>query len=357
MSKYKSRISKLSQFLDQNQALLLSTPTDIVYLTGFNHLVPEERESFLLITPNTNIFFHTSFSPFGSPAGVNVRKSCSLNKISDEIKKLNQENGLKELLVDKSNLFVSEYETLSKFSFLKLASFDRQHIWKIRTIKDDQEIISLKKAADITSQAIASSIKSLQVGMTEIQLKEIIESELKKAGSEKPAFPTIVAFGPNSALPHHQPTTTVLEEEMPVLIDLGAVIDGYNGDMTRTVWFGKQSTAKFLKIEKIVKDAYKTTLETLKNRGDGPILAKDLDQVARSVITKAGYGKNFIHTTGHGLGLDLHENLSLNWNNSQPILSNMVITIEPGIYLKDEFGYRYENMILVTSDGAEELTY
>jgi Xaa-Pro aminopeptidase len=357
MSKFKARIDKLSQFLNQDQALLLSLVTDITYLTSFNDLVPEEREAFLLITPDTNIFFHASFSPFKSPAGINSSKGCALSKITTALEKLHQKNNIKELLVDKSNLFVNEYEALAKLSFLKLAGFDRQHIWKLRTIKDEEEIKSLKKAATATSRAIAASIKSLKAGMTEIQLKIIIEAELQKAGSEKPAFPTIVAFGPNSALPHHQPTNTILEAEMPILIDLGATVDGYNGDMTRTVWFGKKPPAEFLKIEKIVKSAYQAAVDALNNRRDNQILAKELDQAARSTISQAGYAKKFIHTTGHGLGLDLHENLSLNWNNGQSILPNMVITIEPGIYLEGKFGYRYENMILVTDDEAQELTY
>lgn len=354
---YKSRIKQLSQFLNKDQAVLLSTPTDITYLTGFAHLVPEERESLLLITPSTNIFFHASFSPFESPSGVNSIKGCSLQKVAAEVKKLHQENDLGELLIDKSSLFVNEYESLEKLSFLEIAGFDRQHIWKLRTIKDKGELENLKKAAQITSRAIASTLKSLKVGMTEIQLKEIIETELKKAGSEKPSFPTIVAFGPNSALPHHQPTDTVLKPEMPILIDLGATVNDYHGDMSRTIWFGKKPAAEFLKIEKIVKAAYKAALDFLANRKDKQVLARELDQAARSTIKKAGYGKEFIHTTGHGLGLDIHENLSLNWNNIQPILPQMVITIEPGIYLENKFGYRHENMILVTKSGAKELIY
>jgi Xaa-Pro aminopeptidase len=355
MSKYSSRIKQLSQFLGQDQALLLSLATDITYLTGFEHLVPEERESFLLITPHTNIFFHASFSPFKAPSGINVHKGCGLSRVNTQIRKLHQENNLKEVLIDKSSLFVNEHEVLAKLSFLEISGFDRQQIWKLRTIKDDDEVGSLKKAAQITEQAVTTAIKMLEVGMTEIQLKDAIEAELKKFGSQKPAFPTIVAFGPNSALPHHQPTEMALKSEMSILIDLGGTVDGYHGDMTRTVWFGDNPDAEFLKIEQIVKDAYQAAVDTLNNRQGNLILAKDLDQAARSTIAKAGYGKEFIHTTGHGLGLDLHENLSLNWNNEQPILPQMVITIEPGIYLEGKFGYRYENMILVTEDGALEM--
>ena len=357
-NKYKSRIDKLSQVLTPNQGLLLSTPTDIVYLTGFEHLVPEERESLLLITPDANFFFHASFSPFKSPQGINSSKGCALEQIATVLKKLNQTKNLKELLVDKSSLFVDEYEALSQLSFLKIVGFDRQHVWKLRTIKDSQEMDSLKQAAQATSQVMSLTLNSLKAGLTEIQLKEMIENELKKAGSEKPAFPTIVAFGPNSALPHHQPTDVVLKPEMPVLIDFGATVDGYHGDMTRTVWFGQKPSPQFLEIEQTIKSSYREVIRLLNSdRSSTPILAKDLDQAARSVITDAGYGGEFIHTTGHGLGLDLHENLSLSWKNDQPILPQMTITVEPGIYLKGKFGFRYENMIAVAKTGAKELTY
>lgn len=354
--RYKTRIDQLSQVLTPDQGLLLSTPADIVYLTGFEHLVPEERESLLLITPDSNVFFHASFSPFKSPPGINSSKGCALDQITPILKKLHQEKNLKKLLVDKSSLFVNEYETLSRLSFLKMAGFDRQHIWKLRTIKDKQELDSLKKAAQITSQVMGLALNSLKKSLTEIQLRDIIESELKAAGSEKPAFPTIVAFGPNSALPHHQPTNDSLKSETSVLIDLGATVDGYHGDMTRTTWFGQKPSTQFLKIEQTVKAAYQAAVESLKDN-HGSILANDIDHAARSVITKAGYGKEFIHTTGHGLGIDLHESLSLSWKNTQPILPQMTITIEPGIYLKNKFGYRYENMVVVTPTGAKELTH
>lgn len=355
-SKYRTRIDSLSQTLNADQILLLSTPTDIAYLTGFIHLVPEERESFLLVTPHTHLFFHASFSPFNIPSGIIANRGSALSKIEAAIQDFHQQNKIKELLVDKSSLFVNEFEMLTKLSFLKVTGFDRQHIWNLRTIKDDQEIATLANAAQITAQAMEAAIDALQAGMTEIELRTIIEAQLRKLGSEKPAFPTIVAFGANSALPHHQPTTVALQPEMAVLIDMGATIAGYHGDMTRTIWFGQKPDPEFLKIEAHVKNAYQTAVRVLKNRKvDQQILAKDLDQAARGVISSAGYGEKFIHTTGHGLGLDLHENLSLNWNNTQKIRPQMVITIEPGIYVEGRFGYRHENMILVTTDDAQEL--
>jgi Xaa-Pro dipeptidase len=354
---YSSRVKKLSQFLTKRQAILISTPADIVYLTGFKHLVPEERESFLLVTSNSNHFLHASFAPFGNQGGINSIKGCSLEQLSQVIQQLIAQKGLEQLLVDKTSLFVVEYEALSSLPLLEIADFDRDQIWQLRTIKDEMEIKTLKKAARITSQVMKETHKSLEVGVTELQLKKNIEKKFKQAGCERSAFPTIVAFGNHSALPHHQPTSLALKENMPVLIDLGAMVDQYCGDMTRTVWFGDKPDPEFLLIEKIVKQAYQKTFAQLKTRSPKKmILAKDLDQTARDVINLAGFGENFIHTTGHGLGISLHETLSLNWKNEQPILPGMVITIEPGIYLESKFGFRYENTILISQNSAQKLT-
>lgn len=353
-----ARIDRLRQSFIAHQALLLSNPTDITYFTGFRSLVPEEREAFLIITPNSAHLLHASFSPFEPTPNLVVSKSCSLEKLDQKLAELIKAEGIKECLIDEDNLVVGEYQALQQIKQLKINPLQRQHIWQLRTIKDRQEISLLTQAAKLTAQIMTQVLAELKAGMTEQELKNQIESQLKQAGSEKPAFPTIVAFGSHSALPHHQPTNTRLKPETVVLLDFGAMSGGYRGDMTRTVWFGNKPTQKFLAVKKIVHQAYDKTLEKLKTsiKADDKLLAQDLDQAARGVIAEAKYGTHFIHTTGHGLGLDIHETLSLSWKNQQPIMPGMVLTLEPGIYLEGEFGYRYENMVLVKKDGAQELT-
>lgn len=353
----KSRLNRLRSDLKSNQALLISTPNDVLYFSGFNFLVPEEREAFLIVTKKSAFLLHTSFSPYQPQANIMPIKGCSINKLEQQLEQLYQNENIVELIIDKTNLHVNEYEAIQKLSFLKISGLNRQLIWRLRTIKDQTEIKTLKTATKLTSRAMNDALSGLKVGVTEKQIKNLVETKLRQVGSEKPAFPTIVAFGANSALPHHQPTEKKLISETAILIDCGATVNNYCGDMTRTIWFGNKPDPEFTKIEQIVKQAYQATLEKLSKRSTNqPILAKNLDQAARQVIADAGYGKNFIHTTGHGLGIDLHECLSLNWKNEQKILPNMVLTIEPGIYLDNKFGYRYENTILVTKSGAEELT-
>jgi Xaa-Pro aminopeptidase len=355
---YHSRIKKLQQKIKPGQIILLSNSTDVHYFTGFIHLVPSERESFCLITQDQCYLFHAGFSPYLEYKGINAIASCSLKRVTQKISELTQKQRLNSLLIDKANFSVAEYELLLSQINLPTTALDRKTIWEIRLFKDEQEIASLTNASQITAKVMQETIAMLKTGITEIEVKDIAENLLKTHGSQQPAFPTIVAFGKNTALPHHQPTTKKLTSETPVLIDLGATIDGYKGDMTRTIWLGQSPNPNFLEVQQIVKGAYQAAIdkiESLPQTGQ-LLLAKDLDQAARSYIDQKGYGDNFIHTTGHGLGLEIHENLSLNWKNKQEIKPPMVLTIEPGIYLKGEFGFRYENTILVTDDKGIELT-
>lgn len=350
-----TRLKKLRLQLKPHQAYLISNPKDIYYFTHFFSLVPEEREAFLVVTADQAWLLYNSFSPYQPPTGITPQPGCSLNNLQTAFNQLKKEAQLKSVLIDKTSLFVNEYEALQEIK-LKLQTLDRQQIWSLRTIKDKQEIESLRKAGQVTQQVMTIIWNQLEPGQTEETVRNLIEAELKRAGSQRPAFPTIVAFGTNTALPHHQPTAAVLEKEMAVLMDFGATIDGYCGDMTRSGWFGQSSPDEYQTLEKIVKQAYRAGLERCQTANSGKLKARDLDQATREIITQAGFGHYFIHTTGHGLGLDIHESLSLHQANQQLIKPGMILTIEPGIYLQNKFGYRYENMVLVTKNGAEELT-
>src|SRR6185369_4782244 len=131
----------------------------------------------------------------------------------------------------------------------------------------------------------------------------------RQLGAEGPAFPTIVAFGAHATLPHHQPGATKLTSETSVLIDCGASVEGYNSDITRTVWFGKKTTPDYLKVKDIVDRAYQIGIECLQQRDlqNKTLTAKDIDVAVRGFISDAGYGNEYIHTTGHGIGLEVHE--------------------------------------------------
>jgi len=337
-------------------------------LIGFEFLTPEEREALLLVTSSGLHVIHSSFSPLPDTIPYQKYPGTYPNQVCKHlIQILTAQPALREIFVDASTLFLEEYQAIEQalkgMSLgIKLATLDREKIWSLRRVKDELEIGLLKKSAHIAAQSFKKVRSQLQVGMTEKQVCEMIEAEFRSQGTKKPAFPTIVAFGANSTLPHYQPGDVQLQDNMPVLIDMGAKFERYCSDMTRTFWFGNQPEAKFQEIEQIVKDAYQAALGKLgqffgsQAPGNSTLQAKDLDAAARGVIEQADQGEFFIHTTGHGVGLDIHEPPSLNWHNEFALAAGMAITIEPGIYLPDLFGYRHENTVLLTPTGPLELT-
>lgn len=344
---------QLQQSLQPNQCLLLANIHDIRYLSGFISLVPEEREAFIVVCPNNLYLLYATFTPLPKKNNeFTTLPHTSPLFLKKNIQKILDENtAIEQILIDEPSLFVDEYKVLQEIPNLKLISWKRDTLQKMRAVKNKDEIRLITKASQIATQALNKIHEIISPGISELEIKTALERAMEDLGSEKPAFPTIVAFGPHIALPHHQPTHTKLLNNVPILIDFGVTIGGYRSDMTRTWWIGDKPDQEFNKIESIVHQAYQAAVIKLEKEkkaiANKTLLAKDVDAAARHVIDQAGYGKYFIHTTGHGIGLDIHEPPSLNWRNTQPIEAGMAITIEPGIYLDGKFGYRYENTIIV----------
>jgi len=340
------RLKKLRQNIPTRAAIFLSKPTDIFYLTSFGFLVPEEREAFLLVTKEETILFHHSFSPVTKLSFCQYVTGLNPETLSTNLGQIIKKHNLHNLLVDKNNLVVSEWEFLQSLG-VKLEPLPKEWLEQAKAQKDEQELAAISKAGKISAQAFLSLKSQLKAGQTEIEVANKLEEILKKLGSEKPAFPTIVAFGENTALPHHQPTTKKLDKNLPVLIDFGATFEHYRSDMTRSWWFGDEVDPEYEQISKIVLEAYHKGLEQLKTKD---LSAAKVDQVVRTHINSARYGQYFIHTTGHGLGLDIHEAPSLYLNNPTLLANKTALTIEPGIYLPKKFGFRYENTLIKNGD-------
>lgn len=362
MSNLGHRLAQLQHHLSSDQVLLLSNPYDIQYLTGFVTLVPEEREALLLVSPLAAWLCHASFSPYSTQlaaeTGVTAVAGYPLGSLQELVGSLTANESI-ELLIDEISLLVQELRQLENLAGVSLSQLDREWLWEQRRVKSADEIEILTQAGRVTAQVMDRTLAALQPGLTEDEVRQLIEIDLLKSGSQRLAFPTIVAFGDHSALPHYQPDAEIkLQQEQAVLLDFGATVNHYRGDMTRTVWFGDKPSSTFTKIEQAVHEAYQAVLELLHATAPdyGKLTAADLDRAARQVIEQAGYGEAFIHTTGHGLGLDIHENLSLNGRNTLPLATDMVITVEPGIYLEGECGYRFENTVVLSEKGPQELT-
>jgi Xaa-Pro aminopeptidase len=221
-----------------------------------------------------------------------------------------------------------------------------------RRAKDDHEIAAIAEACRIADQALAEVAPHLADGLTEADVRNRLEIRMRELGASGPSYETIVATGPrNAPLPHHRPTNTLIETGHTVIIDVGALVDGYHSDMTRTFVIG-QPTALQREVYDVVRAAQQAGVNAVRPG----IAAAQLDSVCRSIIADAGFGPWFSHGTGHGVGLLIHEDPFINAASTMELQVGDVVTVEPGVYREDLGGVRIEDLVVVTSDGCRVLT-
>jgi Xaa-Pro aminopeptidase len=222
---------------------------------------------------------------------------------------------------------------------------------KLRWIKDADEIATMRAAAALGCRLFEGILATMQPGMTETAVAAELEHAARMAGAEAMSFPTIVASGVRSALPHGHATQARLPKSGFVTLDFGVMLDGYCSDMTRTVHMGRARAGE--------RGAYDAVLEA-QEAGVAAVragvTAGNVDEATRSVLRKAGLAEWFTHSTGHGVGLEIHEGPRLAAKQNQKLEAGMVVTIEPGIYMPGKFGIRIEDMVLVTATGSQILT-
>ena len=250
--------------------------------------------------------------------------------------------------------FESHY--LLHATFQKLAKMAARHqielvsnvglVEKLRVRKSDEELKKIERSVQLNEEVFLEIYKGLQPGMSERQVAHAIENCMRRKGATGPSFDTMVASGPNGALPHAVPSGRLLREGEPIVIDMGLILEGYCSDMTRTVVLGTPDE-KTVNLIRLVRKAQLAGTEAIK----AGITGREVDRAARKIIAAAGYGKRFGHGLGHGVGLAVHEAPSLNKRYRRKLAAGMVVTVEPGIYLPDWGGIRLENMAVVTEHG------
>jgi Xaa-Pro aminopeptidase len=224
---------------------------------------------------------------------------------------------------------------------------------QFRQMKDDREIAAIHAAAMITDTAMSKVNSLARPGMTERELAWKLEKIMKEDGATGLAFPVIVASGGNSARPHHEPGDRPLAKGDPIIIDMGAKLDGYCSDMTRSFYLGNNSDEQFKKIYDTVLQAQHNALQNMR----GGMTGKEIDILARDIISNAGYGEEFGHSLGHGLGMEVHERPNLSPLAEDMIIeAGVVVTVEPGIYISGWGGVRIEDLVQVTEDGVNVLS-
>ena len=347
---FKERIEKLRKAMDGRNldAVLLIGDPNRNYLSGFTG-----NESFSLITQE-RAFFITD-SRFTEQASQQVKdyEVLEYNKgttFVDFLSVLVKKNNVKKLGFEENIVSYSQYEILNDKLGCELVPM-KGMVEEIRIVKDDHELELIGKAAAVADRAFKHMLEFIKAGMTEREVGLELEFYMKKLGASDLSFPSIVASGVRSSLPHGQATEKVINKGEFLTLDFGCVYREYCSDMTRTVVIGKPSE-KMVEIYNIVLEAEQLALKAYKPG----VPAIEVDAVARNYISKKGYGKNFGHSLGHGVGREIHEAPIIGYRNNRKLGSGMVVSDEPGIYIPGFGGVRIEDLLVVTENGGKALS-
>jgi Xaa-Pro aminopeptidase len=342
------KLEKIRGILIDNKidAILISNLSNIRYLsnfTGSNGICLVTHDKQFLITDSR---YEIQIKEETKNYKIIIAKSS----LFEEIKAKNILKGCKKIGFESNfivwSTFVGLKELFAGKKWIPLTGA----IEKIAAIKTPDEIENIRKAVMISEFVFEGIKKSILYKENELYYTGIISMLHKSFGADGDSFEPIVASGSNSAMPHHRAGRKAIKNNEPVLFDFGAIYKGYGSDITRMLHMGKPGS-EFIKIYQIVYDAKKYAIEKVKPG----ISCKKLDGIARNYIRKKGFGKYFKHSLGHGIGIQNHGLPIVSYRSNEILEENMVITIEPGIYLPGKFGVRIEDDILVRNDGCEVL--
>lgn len=328
--------------------IVLKKQSNLAYFCGY-----ENGDSFIVISSDTA--YYVTDSRYAEKAETSLTDFTVLS-VSDKVKSIN------ELICNSSKIGIEKSLTVSLYlNFKSAKSVDKNikkkftfidgETAKLRNIKTEQEICYIKKAIEVAEEGLKLSLPKLYTGITEKEFCRILENNMLELGADSTSFETIIAFGENSSLPHHRTGDRALREGEPILIDYGAKINGYCSDITRTIFYGSLDS-EFETVYNIVREANEIALENIR----AGVICKKVDLVVREFIDSTKYSGTFIHSLGHGIGLDIHEFPILNSDYPEKLENGNVVTDEPGIYLKGKFGVRIEDDILVEDGIGKRLT-
>ncbi|WP_204189903.1 M24 family metallopeptidase [Mammaliicoccus sciuri] len=341
------KINKLREVMNQKglEAVVILSPYNRRYLSGFTG-----TSGSLLITQDKSLLI-TDFR-YIQQANDQAQDFEVINQegpMLDKINELIKEGQYKNVGVETHLITYNEYQALNTDA-VELSSIEGV-IETIRMIKDEFEIKQIQKAADIVDETYEHILKWVKPGMTENEVNNEMEMFMRRKGATCSSFDTIVASGYRGALPHGVASNKVIEEGDMITLDFGALYEGYVSDVTRTFAIGEPKE-EMKKIYNIVLEAQLSALEQIKPGMTG----KEADTIARDVIKSYGYGEQFGHSLGHGIGLEVHEGPALSQKSDIVLEENMCITLEPGIYVDGLGGVRIEDDVLVTKNGLQRFT-
>ena len=343
------RLSKLKNLLSEKHidAVLVSKRENFMYFSGFNgtsgYLLLSNKEK-ILLTDSRYLEQARNQAP-------DFRVIDYKNKLMETLKEVVDELGFKTIGIESKVVSYDDYTKYKKYNFVEEIVCLGNSLDMQRIVKDEEELKLIIEAVGLADRAFSNVLKFIKPGVAEVEVAAEIEYYLKRNGARGPSFDTIVASGKRSSLPHGIASEKKIELGDPIIIDFGAIYKDYCSDMTRTVFVGEPNE-EMKKIYKIVQEAQNIAV-TKVSKG---MTCKEVDLLARGIIEKFGYGERFGHGLGHGVGLEIHEGPTLSPKLESILENNMVITVEPGIYVPELGGVRIEDMAIIHENSPRILT-
>lgn len=344
-----SRLAAVSNALADRkiESLVVAGLPNVRYLSGFTG-----DNALLLITPGKTILFTDPRFEIQAAQEASCAVKISKGPLALDLVAAIKRMRLKRVGFEPARMTVQTQKALDGRLPMGASMIEVDGwIEQLRMVKSEEEIARIRRSVETNSKAFEQAVKRVKAGMTEAELAAELEYRMRRLGAEKPSFDTIVAGGARSALPHAQPTAAKLANGQLVVVDMGATQDGYCSDMTRMLFLGEPGTK--------VKRAYRAVLEAQLAALDkvrAGARTRDVDAAARRVLKGYGLDRAFVHSTGHGLGLEIHEPPRIGKKDKSRLEAGMAITIEPGVYLEGFGGIRIEDTVVVTGSGRDILT-
>ncbi|HOP61929.1 MAG TPA: aminopeptidase P family protein [Spirochaetota bacterium] len=346
------RIRKLKRILKKDEYFpyLITDLNNIKYLTGFEgsnaFLFIDEKDSFLISDSRYEEYIESLLT--GS-FKFHLQEGGAAGAILECMNAVQKKN----IFIESHNVTLTfNYELKKALKKIKIIPVYEDPVSRIRELKDEEEIDLLREACVITDRCFMHLLNFIKPGLTEWEIAVEIDYFYKKNGCTACSFDPIVASGPGASMPHYKPSQDKkIARGDVLLIDMGCLYRGYNSDLTRTIFLDSIDSL----LGEIYNIVYEAQIKAVSSVKPG-INSSKLDSIARNIISDYGYGDNFGHGLGHGVGIEIHEPPAIKKFTSSRIKKNMVITIEPGIYIPGKGGVRIEDTVLVTSDGCEILT-
>src|SRR5579884_2303795 len=338
-------------------AFLVTQPQNRSYLSGWLNDDVEGAGS-LLIGPQEQILLT---NPLYAEVAEKEAQGWQVivppaREYAETIAKLAREHGWQKIGIEATVMTVAEYEKLRSAGegVFTLQPIEENKVMRLREVKQPEEIELLKRAIAITDQTFAHLCEWIQPGMTEKEVAFEISRYMLSQGADDVAFPSIVASGPHGSMPHAHPSDRRIQRSELITIDMGARYKGYCADMTRTICLGEPREPRMREIYDAVLEAMRTCEQGLR----AGISGKEGDALTRDVLEKHGLAEYYVHSTGHGVGLQVHEGPGMSPRSPEDVLlpAGAVVTVEPGVYIPDWGGVRIEDCVLLREDGAEVLT-